>query len=169
MLYDFTRPEHQMSTASFTAAGRRRVLRLLAGMVALTGFGSRLQAAQKRKSVESPLPADGLPEALAHALGGQQWKPSSSVTIELPQIAENGAIVPITIESRLPGTRRILLFAEHNPGPLLAEFEFASGADPWVSLRVKLNESGPVLAIAESNSEFFGARVEVTVMRGGCG
>ncbi len=158
-----------MSETGFTATGRRRVLRFLAGMVALMGFGTQLSAAQRKKSVESPLPADGLQQTLATALGGQHWKPSSSVTIELPQIAENGAIVPITIASLLPGTRRILLFAEHNPKPLLAEFEFASGADPWVSLRVKLNQSGPILAIAESNSEFFGARVEVTVMQGGCG
>lgn len=158
-----------MSEAGFTTIGRRRVLRFLAGILALVGFGTQLSAAQKRKLVESRLPAGGLQQALATALGGQHWKPSSSVTIELPQIAENGAIVPITLASLLPGTRRILLFAEHNPMPLLAEFEFASGADPWVSLRIKLNESGPVLAIAESNSEFFGASVEVTVMQGGCG
>jgi sulfur-oxidizing protein SoxY len=106
---------------------------------------------------------------LRQALGGQNWEPSPDVLIQVPPLAENGAIVPITVESRLPGTRRLLILAGNNPGPLLAEFRFEPGADPWVSLRLKLNASGPVLAIAEASGRFHGAEVPVKVMVGGCG
>lgn len=89
--------------------------------------------------------------------------------MEVPLVAENGAIVPVTVESLLPETRRILLFAEKNPGPLLAEFQLEQGADAYVSLRLKLNESGPVLALAESDGKWYGATAHVRVMVGGCG
>ena len=108
-------------------------------------------------------------QALALALGGKPWLPNDAVRVEIPQLAENGAIVPMTFESRLPDTRRMLVFAENNPDPLLAEFHFEPGADPWVSLRLKLNETGPVLAIVESGGQFHGATVNVKVMVGGCG
>lgn len=113
-------------------------------------------------------PGDFL-QALATALAGKSWQVSESVMLQVPQIAENGAIVPISLESQLPNTGRILLFAEQNPGPLIAEFMFEPGADAWVSLRIKLNDSGQVLAIAESEGQFHGAQADVRVMKGGCG
>jgi sulfur-oxidizing protein SoxY len=106
---------------------------------------------------------------LATALAGKSWQVSESVRLQVPQIAENGAIVPITVESRLPGTRHILIVAEKNPGPLIAEFTFEEGVDAWVSTRIKLNNSGPVLAIAETAGQFHGTQIEVRVMKGGCG
>lgn len=108
-------------------------------------------------------------QALATALAGKSWQVSESVRLQVPHIAENGAIVPISVESQLPNTGRILLFAEQNPGPLIAEFIFEPGADGWVSLRIKLNDSGRVLAIAESEGQFHGAQADVRVMKGGCG
>lgn len=107
-------------------------------------------------------------QALASALGDAPWVESDRIRIEVPELAENGAIVPITVASSLPATRRILIFAARNPGPLLAEFHFEESAEPWVSLRLKLNESGPVLAIAESGGRYYGHRQYVKVMVGGC-
>lgn len=108
-------------------------------------------------------------KVLASALNGQTWHPSDAIQLDVPPIAENGAIVPLTLESRLPGTRRILVFAENNPGPLLAEFQFEPGVTPWTTLRVKLNASGPVWVIAESEGKFYGIQKPVKVMVGGCG
>jgi sulfur-oxidizing protein SoxY len=108
-------------------------------------------------------------DVLEETLKGQSWIESAQIRLEVPQVAENGAIVPISIESLLPNTHRILVFSEHNPGPRLAEFEFFGDADPWVSLRLKLNASGTVLALAESEGHFYGAEVQVKVMVGGCG
>lgn len=112
---------------------------------------------------------DALRQALAVALAGKTWAESGAVILEIPQLAENGAIVPVTVQSRLPNTGRILIFAEKNPNPLLAQFRFEPGTEPWVSLRLKLNDTGPVLAIAESEGAFFGAQKWVRVMVGGCG
>lgn len=151
---------------------RRRFFRCLAGGLAILGSGRNVIANSKPVP---PSPDPGVPVAgdyalaLATALRGQTWRPSDAVRMEVPQLAENGAIVPVTVESLLPETRRILLFAEKNPGPLLAEFELEHGADAYVSLRLKLNESGQVLALVESDGQWYGATAFVRVMVGGCG
>ena len=117
---------------------------------------------------KSPAPGD-FSQAIHQALKGQPWQPSDAVKLEVPQIAENGAIVPITVESLLPNTRRILIFAEKNPRPLLAQFQIEKSVDSWVSLRVKLNESGQVHALAEVDGKFYSSQIQVKVMLGGCG
>lgn len=148
---------------------RRTFLTWLAGLVALAaGWSSGLRA--RPKIPAEPGPEQGrFEQILAEALNGRTWIESAAVTLEVPQLAENGAIVPITVESRLPNTERILIFAEKNPGPLLAHFRFEPGTDGWVSLRIKLNETGPVLAVAESEGKFYGVQKQVKVMLGGCG
>ena len=160
------------------ATGRRRFLLRLAAWLGLALTGRGALAERKPKPANPPpagpatpsaFPAGDLRQVLRQALGGQNWEPSPDVLIQVPPLAENGAIVPVTVESRLPGTRRLLILAGNNPGPLLAEFRFEPGADPWVSLRLKLNASGPVLAIAEASGRFHGAEVPVKVMVGGCG
>jgi len=118
---------------------------------------------------DKPPSSGNFPKALSQALRGQPWQASEGIRFEVPQLAENGAIVPIAVESLLPNTRRILVFAEKNPGPLLAEFHFEPGADARVSLRVKLNETGSVLAVSESEGHYYGMQTAVRVMVGGCG
>jgi len=108
-------------------------------------------------------------QSINKSLQGQSWRPSDAVKLAVPQIAENGAIVPITVESLLPDTRRVLIFAEKNPNPLLAEFKSEPAIDAWISLRVKLKESGPVVAVVESGGRYYGVKALVRVMQGGCG
>jgi sulfur-oxidizing protein SoxY len=151
------------------AKSRRTFLKRIAGIAVLAGLGPGLGRARPKAPAEPEENSDAFRRALAEALNGRSWTESGAVTLEVPQLAENGAIVPITVESRLPETRRILIFAERNPGPLLAQFHFEPDADGWVSLRIKLNETGPVLAIAESEGRFYGTRKQVKVMVGGCG
>lgn len=117
---------------------------------------------------QSP-PSTDFNQVITQALNRQTWQPTDAIQLDVPQLAENGAIVPLTIESHLPDTRRLLIFAEKNPGPLLAEFHFEPGVSPWASLRVKLNESGPVLLIAESEGQYYGTETTVKVLLGGCG
>ena len=151
---------------------RRSLLTLLCGLPA---FLVREAYAKSAATVSSVLASGKLlapgdfNQAINETLKGQPWQPSDAIKLEVPQIAENGAIVPITVESILPNTRRVLIFAEKNPSPLLAEFNLKAGSDAWVSLRVKLNDSGSVLAIAETSDRFYGAQTSVKVMVGGCG
>jgi sulfur-oxidizing protein SoxY len=144
---------------------RRGFLKTL-GLGAVFGGVWRTGRSAAPKAAEPP---GDLRKALAEALDGRPWTLSDAVRLEVPQLAENGAIVPITAESTLPDTTRILIFGEKNPGPLLAAFRFEPGADGWVSLRVKLNDSGRVLAIAEAGGKFYGTEKKVRVMVGGCG
>jgi len=142
---------------------RRRFLKRLVSLVAWPGLSTRVFSAPPEPA-ETPLQ-----HALLEALGGVGWKSSGEVLLEIPGMAENGAIVPLTVESRIPDTRQILIFGEKNPGPLLVRFRFEPGTDAWVSVRVKLNESGRVLALAEAGGRWYGAEQPVRVMLGGCG
>lgn len=147
---------------------RREFLRRVAGFVALAAGWLEWGRAGAKPAAPEP-EAGAFERVLAEALNGLPWVESESVIFEVPQQAENGAIVPVTVESRLPDTSRILIFAEKNPGPLLAQFRFEPGIEAWVSLRLKLNGTGPVLAVAESEGRFYGVRKRVRVMVGGCG
>ena len=110
-----------------------------------------------------------LEDALRQVLKGSNWTPSDLIKLEIPRTAENGSNVPVTVESLIPGTQRMHVFAERNPGPLLATFEFGASADPWISTRLKLNESGRVIVIAEAKGQFFAVEAPVRVVVGGCG
>jgi sulfur-oxidizing protein SoxY len=83
-------------------------------------------------------------------------------------IAENSAIVHIEIESKLPGTRSILLFAEKNPQPFVAQFDILPGMDPFVAVRIKMAESAHLRAVVLTDTGRFFARRETTVTLGGC-
>ncbi|WP_221063643.1 thiosulfate oxidation carrier protein SoxY [Methylomagnum ishizawai] len=156
-----------MTMQALDGAGTRRgFLRWMAGWAAALAVG---RAARSAPAGAGGPPSGAFQAALAAALGGRDWTESPAVGLEVPSLAENGAIVPVTVESRLPDTTRLFIFAENNPGPLLARFDFEPGTDGYASLRVKLNASGPVLAIAEAGGRFYGASRQVRVMVGGCG
>ena len=94
---------------------------------------------------------------------------SKDILIEAPQIAENGAVVPVEITSNVPGTRSIAVVVEKNPFPLVAKFDFTEGALPFVKVNVKVGESSLVRAIAEAGGKYYTASREVKVTIGGCG
>ena len=109
-----------------------------------------------------------LPEAL-RALGAQNPASSDAIQIKAPEIAENGAVVPVAVESRLPGTQSISLLIEKNPQPLAASFEFPAGTEPSVSTRVKMGESSNVYALVKADGKFYIAKKEIKITLGGCG
>lgn len=102
-------------------------------------------------------------------IGATDAAPSKDVLIEAPDIAENGAVVPIEITSNVPGTRSISVVAEHNPFPLVAKFDFLEGALPFVKVNVKMGETSDVRAIAEANGKHYSATKNIKVTIGGCG
>ena len=109
-----------------------------------------------------------LPEAL-RALGAQSPAASDAIQIKAPEIAENGAVVPIGVESRLPGTQSITLLIEKNPQPLTASFNIPAGTEPSVSTRVKMGQSSDVYALVKADGKFYMAKKEIKVTLGGCG
>ena len=103
------------------------------------------------------------------ALGGGGSTESDQIQMTTPDIAENGAVVPVTVESRLPGTRRIAILIEKNPNTLSADFTLPEGTDPFVTTRVKMAETSNVYALVQSGGKFYHAAKEIKVTIGGCG
>ncbi len=103
------------------------------------------------------------------SLGAAGAAPSGGIVIEAPQIAENGAVVPIEVSSSLPGTTAIAVLIEKNPFPLAGKIDFMEGAQPFVKLNVKMGESSDVRAIAWAGGKQFVATREIKVTIGGCG
>ena len=102
-------------------------------------------------------------------LGVPNAAPSGDLHIEAPQIAENGAVVPIEISSSIPGTSALIVVIEKNPFPLTARFDFKEGALPFVKVNVKMGETSDVRVIAEAGGRHFSASKEIKVTIGGCG
>jgi len=103
------------------------------------------------------------------SLGIANATPSTDLHIDAPEIAENGAVVPIEISSAVPGTRALIVVIEKNPFPLAARFDFKEGALPFVKLNVKMQETSDVRVLAEAAGRHYMATREVKVTIGGCG
>jgi sulfur-oxidizing protein SoxY len=102
-------------------------------------------------------------------LGAASPAPSKDIVIEAPQIAENGAVVPIEITSNVKGTTSIVVLIDKNPFPLAGKFDFSEGALPFVKLNVKMGETSDVRVVAEAGGRHYVATKEIKVTIGGCG
>ncbi len=93
---------------------------------------------------------------------------SALITLDVPAVADNGAYVPVTVTSALPGTREILLLVDGNPQPLAVRFDIPTGTEPFVATRLRMAASGSIYAAVRTDEGLFAAvrRVQVTV--GGC-
>ena len=104
------------------------------------------------------------------ALGVAMPVESKEVTISAPDIAENGAVVPIGAATTLANAKRLLILVEKNPSTLAASFELTDSIEPTVATRVKMGESSNVYAVAiTADNKVLFARKEVKVTLGGCG
>jgi sulfur-oxidizing protein SoxY len=108
--------------------------------------------------------ADGM-----KALGIANAQESGQIVIRAPDIAENGAVVPIDVTSNIAGTTAISVFIEKNPFPYTGTFDFSKGAVPFVHLRAKVGESTPVRVVVAAGGRYYTAAKEVKVTIGGCG
>jgi sulfur-oxidizing protein SoxY len=107
--------------------------------------------------------------ATLKALGGSGSTESAQIQITAPDIAENGAVVPITIESAVPRTDTIAILIEKNPSTLSADFEIPAGTDPFITTRVKMAETSNIYAVVKADGKYFHAVKEIKVTLGGCG
>lgn len=93
---------------------------------------------------------------------------SADIEIIAPDKAENGAVVQIEVTSRIPNTEAIAILVEKNPTPLIANFMFSNGAEPYVVTRIKMAETSDVQAIIKVGNEYFKASRRVEVLENGC-
>ena len=104
------------------------------------------------------------------ALGGSAPAQSKDIAfVSTPDIAENGAVVPIGIASSIPRTESIAILIEKNPNMLAAVFDIPPGTDPAISTRVKMGQSSNVYALVKADGKYYVASKEIKVTLGGCG
>lgn len=103
------------------------------------------------------------------ALGGDQAAESDKITLTAPDIAENGAVVPIGITSDLPNTTQISILVPKNPSALTAHFELPEGTLPEVATRIKMGGTSDVYALVKADGKFYTVHKEIKVTLGGCG
>lgn len=103
------------------------------------------------------------------ALGGTAATASRELLITAPDIAENGAVVPVSVSTSLPDVQQIAILVEKNPNTLSASFTFPAGTEAFVSTRVKMAQTSNVYALAKINGKWLVASKEIKVTLGGCG
>ena len=148
---------------------RRSLLTIAAGGSALAAAGllpaGNARAATWNKSgFESKAANDAI-----RNLGAANMIESRDIAITAPDIAENGAVVPVAVTSKIPNTQSISIIAEKNPFPLAATFDVASGLEPYASVRIKIAQTSNVRAVVKADGKYYTSVKEVKVTVGGCG
>ncbi|BBL69652.1 thiosulfate oxidation carrier protein SoxY [Methylogaea oryzae] len=113
--------------------------------------------------------AKQLAETQTQLFGHDKPTESAQIVLDIPDVAEDGAAVPVSVSTTLTGTESITLLAEKNPTPLLAEFLIGERLEPFVSTRVKLAATGVVIAVVRAEGRLYSTRKTVKVTVGGCG
>lgn len=104
-----------------------------------------------------------------NSVGAVDLIESDQIELKTPEIAENGAIVPMQVTSSIPGTEKVYVFAEKNPQPLVATFTFLKGVQPFFATRIKMGESAKVHVVVLAAGKHYTVSRDVTVTIGGCG
>ena len=147
----------------------RRTFLKLSGAALAVGAGllkssAALAALWNKAAFESKVVTDAMKN-----LGAANLIDSKDIIITAPDIAENGAVVPIAVTSRIPNTQNISIIAEKNPSPLSSTFDISNGAESYVSTRLKMGETSNVRALVKAGGKFYTAVKEVKITIGGCG
>lgn len=152
---------------------KRRILlkgSLAAGAVGVAiGAGLLTPRAVLAAWPEAAFKAESVDDALNALLGSNTHEASEGIKIKAPDIAENGAVVPITVSTDMAGASSIAVIAINNPSPLVASYELGEGTEGFVSTRIKMGKSGDVIAVVKADGKLYSAKKEVKVTIGGCG
>ncbi len=137
----------------------------VAGLLAATGFFPRDALAFNKAAFDAKSVADA-----AKAFGGGTPVESKDVTLTAPDIAENGAVVPMAVATTLPDIKHLLVLVEKNPSALVAMFDVTDAVEPNFSTRAKMGQTSDVYAVAiTKDGKALYAKKEVKVTLGGCG
>jgi sulfur-oxidizing protein SoxY len=160
-----------MTDTGFSAT--RRLILKGAGTVALIGLGVMpfslpAFAAANDKYPEEAFKQKSEADAIK-ALYGKTAEPSDKVKMDAPEIAENGAVVPISVTTTLAEVTSISFLVVENPNALAASYKIPAGTIPTVANRLKMAKTTNVVAIVEAGGKLYSATKEVKVTVGGCG
>lgn len=138
------------------------------GVLAAAGGLSLPASAQQGAWNKAAFEAKNLQEVLK-SLGGSTATESKDIAITAPDIAENGAVVPVGVTSKVPGTQGVYILVDKNPNALAASFAIPQGTEANVATRIKMGQTSNVLALVKANNQFYVTTKEVKVTLGGCG
>ena len=163
-----------MTTTDDGVPVTRRLILQGAGAVALIGFGdipfglAPAFAAANDKYPEDAFKQKSDADAIK-SLYGKAAEPSDKVKLDAPEIAENGAVVPISVSTSLADVTSIAFVVPENPNVLAAYYKIPQGTLPNVANRLKMAKTSNVTVIVEAGGKLFSATREVKVTVGGCG
>ena len=162
-----------MTTTHHGLPATRRLILQGAGAIALTGlgilpFGPPALAAANDKYPDDAFKQKSDADAIK-ALYGKTAEPSDKVKMDAPEIAENGAVVPISVSSTLADVTSISILVAENPNALAASYQIPAGTLPSVANRLKMAKTTNVIAIVEAGGKLYSTSKEVKVTVGGCG
>jgi sulfur-oxidizing protein SoxY len=146
--------------------GRRLLLKGGVALTALAALPRTLLAAVWPEKAFAATEADA---AMSTLFGTNEATPSDRITLKVPEIAENGAVVPVTISTTLENVESISIVVTNNPRPLAASFEIPAGTLPDVSSRIKMGETSDVVAVVNTDAGIYSTSKQVKVTIGGCG
>ena len=166
-----TNPKRRNQTG--LSSGRRSLLKSGSG-AALLAVLSAAGLLQPRSALaqswnKAAFETGAINEALK-ALGAAEPRRSTDIAfVQTPEIAENGAVVPIGVTSNIPKTDSIAILIDKNPNVLAAVFDIPAGTDPTISTRVKMAQTSNVTALVRADGRYYVASKEIKVTLGGCG
>jgi sulfur-oxidizing protein SoxY len=154
-------------------SARRMILKgAVAGGLAGLGFGGAILPAYADADAKE-WPQDAFKQRneadTLKALYGKSAEASDKINLDAPEIAENGAVVPIAVTSSLPKVTGIAVLVLENPSVLAAAYKIPDGSEAAVSSRLKMAKTSKVVAVVESGGKLYSASKEVKVTVGGCG
>jgi sulfur-oxidizing protein SoxY len=139
------------------------------GLMAAAGLITMKEARAQQQAWNKAAFEAKTTEETVKALGGTSAAQSGDIAITAPDIAENGAVVPVAVTSKIPNTQAIYVLVEKNPSALTAGFTIPAGTEPTVSTRIKMGQTSNVHAVVKADNKFYVATKEVKVTLGGCG
>jgi len=113
--------------------------------------------------------ATSVDAALDALMGSHQLEGSDKIAIRAPDIAENGAVVPVSVTTDIANVESISIIAEKNASPLTASFILGAGTEGFVSTRIKMGKTSSVIAVVKADGKLYSTGKEVKVTIGGCG
>lgn len=150
---------------------RRTVLKgaLASSLVALAASWGMLGNLAHAARPQMAFDAEELDEALKALIGEDSVADSDMVNVKGPDIAENGAVVPIRVRANIENAESIAILVPENPAPMVAAFDLQSSISPEISVRIKMGKTSDVIALVRANGQVFKGSKEVKVTIGGCG
>ncbi len=143
----------------------RRFVLKAAVMAAALAAVPRALLAWPKKAFES----DSADAAMQELFGATATTASDAITLTAPDIAENGAVVPVTVSTTMEGVESIGIIVPENPSPLAASFDLTPDAVAEVSTRIKMGKTSDVVAVVKANGQLYSTSKNVKVTIGGCG